>query len=153
MQWKEQDMHQYIEAQEYVDTLVIPLIPIQLEKPNEIVKHAAMSELTEYGAKAIENQFKGRIFLSPSFQYFKSSSTKLDTISLQQWIAYYDHLPFKHVFLFTFDHAWKKVERELNASLLWLPAISGKVEDAKTSEILKEQLNQMMDLIQSYWQE
>ncbi|QDP40451.1 DUF2487 family protein [Radiobacillus deserti] len=153
MQWKESDIMQYIEAKEYVDTLIIPLIPMPLEKEEELVKYAGMAELTHFAAMTIENQFKGRIFLSPSFHYFKSTSKKLDITLLQQWIKQYQQLPFDHVFLFTFDHAWKKVEKELDGTLLWLPAVGGKIEEARASEMMKEQLHQIMDLIQSYWQE
>ena len=57
MKWIQQDIAQYIKAKEYIDTLVIPLVPFHLSNDQEIAKHAFQTEvLSLYSSQRRGNQ-------------------------------------------------------------------------------------------------
>lgn len=152
MQWQKNDMEQYITAKEYVDTLLIPMMPLHLADDQNLDKRVFQGELLKIYVNEIEKQFRGRIFLTPSYNYLFTADKVSEISRLNGWIKELSSQPFKHVFLFTFDHHWKKSEQELQAELLWLPAMqSGNLEEEGMKTFIKEQITQVTELIQSYW--
>ncbi|QTM99645.1 DUF2487 family protein [Sediminibacillus dalangtanensis] len=152
MQWNKQDLGQYFTAEEYIDTLLIPLIPVTFTNQKEMEKSAAQQETGMIFVREMEKHFKGRIFLLPAYHYLASENLGAEVSRLNEWAAKASERPFKHVFFFSFDPHWKKQERNLNGNLLWLPAIQSEDTQSKeTQTIIKDQVSQLTDLIKTYW--
>jgi hypothetical protein len=152
MKWKKEDLKQYIEAKEYIDTVIIPLIPFQLTNEQNIEKNSFQSEVLSILANEIEKELAGRIMLIPNYHYIKSSDLEKESQILQEWVEEIQKQPFEHVFFITFDSEWKKNEGKLNGTLLWLPGVkSGNLHSAEMHSMIKDQVEQIGELIRSYW--
>ncbi|SDJ67600.1 DUF2487 family protein [Sediminibacillus albus] len=152
MQWNKQDLGQYLTAEEYIDTLLIPLVPISLATGEDMVKGAGQMETTNIFVKEMEKQYKGRIFLLPIYSYLSSPDLEAEAVRLNKWVENACQRPFRHVFFFTFDHQWKKQERLLSGNLLWLPSIKADdIQSKETKAVVNDQVSQLTELIKSYW--
>lgn len=152
MQWVKQDLQQYIQAKEYVDTVIIPLIPFHLSDDPSLERSAFQSEVLSIFANAIEKELTGRVLLIPNYYYVKTGVQDIEVERLNAWVENVLTQPFKHVFLVTFDTAWKKNEQALDGTLIWLPGIgSGDIQSKEMHSIIEEQVNQISSLIKSYW--
>jgi len=152
MKWNKTSLEQYVQAKEYVDTLIIPLSPFHLSQDNDLEKSAFQSELLSIFLNEIEKELTGRIMLTPNFNYLKKSNKETEADRLNEWLADAKTQPFNHVFLVTFDAAWKKNEQALNGHLLWLPGIpSGDLYSKEMHTFIRGQVEQVGELIQSYW--
>ncbi|KGP73021.1 YpiF family protein [Pontibacillus yanchengensis] len=155
MQWNTEDMNMYIHSKEYVDTCVIPLLPVSFNaEDDKLVSMAFQHEFLTVFTNEIEKQFKGRIFLSPSYTYSPSAEIELEMNRLNKWCEEAEAQGFNHILLFTMDPKWKKQERKLDGSLVWLPA--GQVDSLQSEEAQKyvqSQIDQVTELIMAYWQE
>ncbi|WP_026570132.1 MULTISPECIES: DUF2487 family protein [Sediminibacillus] len=152
MQWNKQDLGQYFTAEEYIDTLLIPLMQVTFKDQKEMEKSAVQQETGMIFVREMEKQFKGRIFLMPAYHYLASEDLSAEVTRLNEWAAKAGERSFKHVFFFSFDPHWKKQERNLEGNLLWMPAIqSGDTQSKETQSIIKNQVAQLTDLIKTYW--
>ncbi|MCA0983032.1 YpiF family protein [Halobacillus yeomjeoni] len=151
MRWTKTDTTQYLPEKEYVDTVLIPLIPFDPASDGHMVKQAYQKELNHVFTNLIEKEYKGRIFLAPDYHYLNGQNEReLDRVN--QWIATFEKQPFKHIFLFTFDPKWKKHEFDLEGELIWVPGpSSGNIQSTETQSFVKEQAHQISELIQAYW--
>ncbi|MDY0396570.1 DUF2487 family protein [Virgibacillus halophilus] len=123
MQWNKNDTDQYLQAKEYIDTVVMALIPFQLSNDQELSKLAYQDEVLQIFASEITRELSGRTMQVPAYHYLKSANRESETDRINTWIQDSAKQPFQHTFLLTFDASWKKQERELNGNLLWLPGI------------------------------
>ncbi|WP_347862887.1 DUF2487 family protein [Salimicrobium sp. PL1-032A] len=146
------DLEQFVGEKEYIDTLFIPVIPVSTSSDEKTVSSGFQLELNELFSRIIEEQFKGRIVLAPSFYYMEGhQGTEKDR--LNQWIDAFSNHGFKHVFLFSFDRGWRKVETELNGELLWFPGLrSGDLQSTETQSFVKEQAKEIIEIIKESWQ-
>src|SRR5690625_3454668 len=152
MKWKKEDLKQYVQAKEYIDTVIIPLIPFQLTNEQNIEINSFQSEVLSILANEIEKELAGRIMLIPNYHYIKSSELEKESQMLQGWVEEIQKQPFEHVFFITFDSEWKKNEGKLNGTLLWLPGVkSGNLHSAEMDSMIKDQVEQIGELIRSYW--
>ncbi|KGX87954.1 DUF2487 family protein [Pontibacillus litoralis] len=155
MQWKVEDVHMYVKAREYVDTLLIPMTPISYGgEQDELKSLAFQSEFLSVFLSELEKSFKGRVFLSPSYTYSTTSMMEEEIKRLNSWCERAIADGFQHVFLFTLDSKWKVKERELNGSLMWIP--TGGVDSIHTQEgvhFVQSQIGQVTELITSYWKQ
>ncbi|MCT2537375.1 YpiF family protein [Aquibacillus koreensis] len=152
MQWTKTDINQYKEVTEYVDTLLVPLLPISFQMDSKIEKIVFQGELVKIFANELEKRFKGRILLTPVFTYLSDEEISQEAKRLNKWVDYAKENPFTHIFFLTFDSKWKKCEQELNGNLLWFPSIqSGDLQSDQIRALIKDQVNEVMDLIRSYW--
>ncbi|WP_106497414.1 YpiF family protein [Lentibacillus sp. Marseille-P4043] len=152
MQWLKQDLQQYIQAKEYVDTVIVPLIPFQLSQDTNLAKNAFQGEVLSIFAKEIEKGLTGRILLAPNYYYLNSESKEKEISRLNAWTENIFTQPFKHLFFVTFDASWKKNEQALDGTLLWLPGIqSGDIQSKEMHSFIHDQVNQISELIKSYW--
>ncbi|MGP4060074.1 DUF2487 family protein [Halobacillus sp. H74] len=151
MRWTKADTTQYLPEKQYIDTVLIPLVPFDPSADEEMVKHAFQRELNQVFSNLIENEYRGRIFLAPDYNYLNGSNES-EVERLNRWISKFQEQPFHHVFLFTFDSKWKRYESHLNGQLLWVPGLqSGNIQSTETQSFVKEQAHQINELIQSYW--
>ncbi|WP_280768211.1 YpiF family protein [Salipaludibacillus daqingensis] len=151
MKWKVTDIDTYQQAKEYVDTAVIPLIPLQWGKSEK--ETITMGEFTEYITDRIENQFTGRVFLMPPFTYLKTESSEEKLRRLMEWDAHLFQQGFKYVFYVTSDVAWKSLDKKLPDELIWIPAISSETMNSdQLKKTVEQQTSQIMPLFTGKWQ-
>jgi|SRR5690625_905298 len=152
MKWASQDLERYTQAKEYVDTIIMPLIPFQISPDNEAGKEAVQSEALSIIAKEIEKELSGRVMLLPSYHYVKSADKEKETARLNDLVKEVEKQPFTHKFFITFDMGWKKHEQDLQSHLLWFPSIQSKeLESKEVVSIIRTQVLQICELIRSYW--
>lgn len=155
MQWKYEDMNMYVQSKEYVDTLLVPLVPFTYatnENDEEIKKRAFQAELSDIFMNEIEKQYKGRLLIAPSYTYLSPLVSEKEVERINEWVKQAENSGFEHILFFTFDNGWKKIERKLDASLVWIPA--GQVSEIQSPEaqkLIQSQIEQVMELITSYW--
>ncbi|HLR66317.1 YpiF family protein [Virgibacillus alimentarius] len=152
MKWNKENLKQYVQAKEYVDTIVLPLMPFHLSQNAELEKSAFQREVLSIFLTEIEQELTGRIMLTPDYNYLKSTDKTTEVERINAWIEEITTQPFEHIFLITFDSTWKKHEESLNGHLLWLPGIqSGDLHSKEMHTFIHGQVEQISELIQSYW--
>lgn len=152
MRWNQQDISQYVQAKEYIDSLIIPLLPFQLSDDNNTARHAFQSEVLNIFANELEKELTGRTLLTPGYFYLVNEDPTIDITKVNQIVDHVLTQPFQHIFFLTFDPQWKKHEKELNGNLIWLPGVSsGDINSKETVMIVREQVKQVSELIRSYW--
>lgn len=152
MKWIPQEVESYMKAIEYVDTAVVPLISVSFgeEMKHSAVKHQFITLLTTH----LERQFTGRILLFPSFTYLESGSTEKVINELKEWEENIEKSNFKHIIYLTSESDWKIHEKQLNGTILWLPAIPlESVSDSQKLSLIESQVNQLLSLFIQKWNE
>jgi len=150
MKWTSKDMSQYVQSKEYIDTAVIPLIPISFEA--EIKTMASHGEYITILSHELERQFKGRVILLPSYSYLHKNTLESKVEQLNDFVAHIKN-DMKHVFLLTSDSVWSQKEQELEGKLVWLPAIPLEdMEEKYKQKIIQNQMNQLLPMFIQKWQ-
>jgi hypothetical protein len=151
MKWISHDIEQYLKAQEYIDTAVIPLIPVAFGM--EMKQAASMSEFITLVTTLLERQFTGRILLLPPFTYLKNfDETRVN--ELEDWVSGLEKNQLKHIFFITSDSEWKAKENKLKDLLIWIPAIPlENLEDSQKFSIVESQVLQLCDIFSRKWKE
>ncbi|MCA0970358.1 YpiF family protein [Halobacillus litoralis] len=151
MRFAKKDIGQYLPEKEYIDTVVIPLVPFDPSSDKNMEKQAFLRELNQVFTNVIEKEYRGRIFLSPDYHYMSDGQDE-EVERINQWIHHFREQPFKHIFLFTFDMKWKKYEKDIEGELIWVPGLqTGDLQSTETQAFVKEQAKEISELIQSYW--
>jgi len=152
MKWVKSDLERYLGAKEYIDTLLVPLLPFEFSDDHHLTKNAFQIELLSIFLHELEKEFTGRIVLSPHYYYLKSSNKDAELERLNTWMVDAKKQPFEHIFFVTFDATWKKEETAMDGTLLWLPAAqSGDLQSKEIVTLIRDQVEQVSELIQSYW--
>ncbi len=155
MKWNYNDMDMYVQAKEYVDTFLVPFVPYSFSRSDEDTKRLALhAELMDIFVNEIEKQYKGRIFLTPSYSYLLDGDYSEEIPKLNKLVDHAQANGFKHILFLTFDNKWKKRESKLHGHLIWVPA--GQTRDLESEEaqnMIRTQIDQVMELITTYWQE
>ncbi|QGH34784.1 DUF2487 family protein [Gracilibacillus salitolerans] len=152
MRWKKEDLELFFQSKEYIDTLCIPLIPLDLQTESEATKLANQNTSLQIISDELERNYTGRIMLSPPYTYIRSTNYEKESSILNQWTSMLSNNHFKHIFLLTYDVNWKKYERLLENNLIWLTATT--IEDYQSNQSKKwvnEQVQQISELIRTYW--
>lgn len=153
MKWVKKDLVQYIQAKEYVDTIIVPLIPFHLSNDKELAKVGFQSDALSIFINEIEKELTGRVMLTPNYTYLKQTDKQQEVTRLNEWIADSTSQPFAHTFFLTFDSTWKKHEQLLNGTLLWLPGFqTGDLYSKEMHHVIHDQVEQISELIRSYWE-
>jgi len=154
MKWFSEDMPKYVQAKEYIDTAILPLQQFHIMDEASLEKDAFQREILSIYANEIEKELSGRILLTPTYHYLKVENMNMENEveRLNEWIKHLQSQPFKHIFVMTFDNGWKKNERKIAGELLWLPGIKqGNIHSEETIQVIKSQVEQISELIRSYW--
>lgn len=152
MKYSSNHMEQYIPAKEFVDTIIIPLIPFHFSADAEMKKLAFQAEVATIFAGEIEKELSGRVMLIPPYYYVKPLEQEVEVKRLNTWVQNMETQPFTNFFFLTFDPAWKKCEKDLTGNLLWFPSIqSGDVHASETHHLITDQVAQVSELIRSFW--
>lgn len=151
MKWISKEVDVYLTSKNYIDTVLVTLIPISFGE--DMKQTVSMGEFSTVLTSEIERQLHGRIFAIPPFTYFKTESQTEKFAKLEQWVNELKNSGFKFIFFITSDHEWKMVEDKLDAKLIWIPAIPIEhMDDKYKSEILHEQTKQILQIVTNQWQ-
>lgn len=151
MRWISQEIDMFIKSKEYVDTAVLPLLPVSLG--DDMKQAAAMSEFITLLSIQLERQFRGRLLMLPGYSYLKSAAEDKLVSDVKGWEAELLSQGFKHVFYLTSDSAWKSVEHQLEESLIWLPSLPLEhLDENYRNTILEDQVKQLLNLFMQKWQ-
>lgn len=147
MKWKTTDFDTYSQARDYIDTAIIPLIPVTWER--EMKSLISMGEYTTILSEELERQLVGRVFLLPAFTYLKSEDKEARAERLLSWKNEIGK-ELKYVFFMTSDPTWSGVD----SSIISLPAIPLENMEMKyKKEIVAEQMNNLLKIVTKKWQE
>ncbi|NMD70328.1 YpiF family protein [Bacillus sp. DNRA2] len=153
MKWNPQDVEIFQKAKEYVDTAVIPLLPVTMND-SEMGQAASMSEFISLLSGQLERQFKGRIMLFPGYAYLKEWEQEKLKDDVGAWETALLENGFSHIFYITSDLFWKSIETHLKGSLIWLPAIPMEtMQDAQKLSVVESQVKQLLMLFTEKWSE
>lgn len=146
MHWNGKDSKVYQAEKEFIDTAVIPLI--QIDGSDEGFQFAASAaDFTLSLANVIENQFKGRIVLFPSFSYTRSQDKQS---VFESWQEELNKASFKHIFYVTSDREWSTMGEE--QSIIWIPSVPLDSMDQKMrNSVLEDQLRQLIPIFAKKW--
>ncbi len=148
MNWQANDMDVYLQQKDYIDTLLIPLLKIETE-PTSMKSSSSSTEFLMHLSSFIENQFKGRIMLSPPFSYTQSTDLNVMADTLSKDIGL---MEFKHVFYITTDSNW--TSSDIKDDVIWLPSIPLESMDKKLRlSIIEDQLRQVLPRLTKKWSE
>ena len=148
MKWTAKDLDMYMQSKEYVDTVLIPLVPLSFK--GQMKQTGSMNEFLTILSLEIEKQMKGRILLLPTFHYLSDEMDKVER--LKRWANEVKENNFEHVFFLTSDFEWKKEERELESNLVWIPAIPLEgLEIEQAREMINQQVLQILDIFSYNW--
>lgn len=151
MKWVTKDIDMFLGAKEYVDTVVLPLLPVSFG--DDIKQTASMTEFISLLTVQLERQFKGRLLMLPGFSYIKSFSEDKLIEDVKDWEKEFLGQEFKHVFYVTSDGDWKEREEQLSGSLIWLPFLPiDKMDEQSRHSILEDQVKQLLSLFIKKWQ-
>lgn len=110
MKWELETIDQYVQAREYIDTALVPLI--RIEAGESIAGATEAAHFTLAVATAIEAQLKGRILLFPAFSFVQEYSDELLASALNTYAEHVKQSHLKNVVFLT-QSSWVQ-ERELS---------------------------------------
>lgn len=150
MKWNAEDISLFIQAQEYVDTIIFPLYPVSFG--NDINQCASMTEFISLITVHLERQFKGRLLLLPGFPYLSENELDKHLADIQIWERELIKKGFKHIIYVTSDSKWKAFESELEGLLLWIPSLPlADMEEKYKNSIIEDQVKQLIQLFIRKW--
>lgn len=152
MRWSVKSIESYFREKEYVDTAVVPLVPVTWHE--EIKLNVEAGEFAALLVDGLEQQLRGRVIHFPPFTYLKSETIENRVERLKQWKNELLRDQMKHVFFITSDVDWKNAESDMQHSLIWLPAVPLEYMTSDNSqEILSSQVKQLLQVIMTKWRE
>ncbi|MQR89128.1 DUF2487 family protein [Bacillus megaterium] len=148
LQAKEMDV--YLQSKSYVDTVLVPLIPIDFGEDLKLT--ASMSEYTTALTEELERQFKGRVILTPSFTYLKKDGVAAVYETLLRWNEHINDNEVKHLFVLTSDRDWLQYEKEIGAYCIWIPALPLEhIDESHKYTLIHEQVQQLLPIFVEKW--
>ncbi|MFD1707140.1 YpiF family protein [Siminovitchia sediminis] len=149
MQWKAEDIEVYLQEKEYIDTVVIPLIPLAFGP--DIKQTVEKGEFAHLLSLQLERQFKGRMLFIPNFTYLMGDEEA--SLRLQEWERKLRDSGFTYVFFLTSDPAWREVKEIDPKTLLFVPSVPLEHMDNQYKQsIMEDQVKQLMKEIVKGWQ-
>ncbi|MFO1444619.1 YpiF family protein [Bacillus sp. Bva_UNVM-123] len=151
MRWVTQDIEMFMKSKEYIDTAVIPLLPISFadDMKNTACSHEFISMLSVQ----VERQFHGRLLMLPSHTYLTSLGEEELVRNLSIWEEKLLSEGFKYIFYFTSDSLWKSHENQLKGDVLWLPSLPlEQFDESQRNSIMEDQVKQLVNLFMQKWQ-
>lgn len=146
MNWKAQDLDTYMQQKMYIDTLLVPLLPIDTSA--DCAKNSASSaEFLMHLSNFIEGQFKGRMMVLPPLSYTQSTNYEQFAASFNKDFA---ETEFKHIFYLTTDRNW--VDIDVHGEVIWLPSIPLESMEPKLRQsVIEDQLRQVLPTFTKKW--
>ena len=149
MRWNVTEMQKYLEQKEYIDTVLIPLIPISWK--SDLIPSVREGEFIRTILQETERQLQGRVVLIPPFTYLKEETQEAKLERIQKWESEIKRDNVKYVFFVTSDVEWKKSEDELN-SLIWAAPIPLEHMDERyRKDFIDENVGLIMKQVTEMW--
>ncbi|WP_180954470.1 YpiF family protein [Bacillus sp. V5-8f] len=150
MKWTPRDLKTFDDAKEYIDTVVVPLIPVSLQ--NDRNQSASMYEFIDRLTGSIENQFKGRVMLMPPLSYLASGEIEQKMEAVHSWRKELES--FKYIYFITSDNEWKAYEQDFEGTLIWMPSIPLEhLDEGQARSMIVDQARQIFNLFTRKWKE
>ncbi|WP_409288949.1 YpiF family protein [Peribacillus sp. SCS-37] len=145
-----QDIELLEQAREHIDTVLIPLAPVDLGQ--DAMNLAKMNEFLSILSSEIERQFKGRIILVPPLSYLAGAQGQEKSHIAGRWEKAFLQQGFRHIFFLTCDPVWKAVEADLTSELVWVPSLQlGGLDDQVKRQLMDEQVRQVSSIFSQKW--
>lgn len=145
MYFNVKDIEQFHSQKDFIDTVLVPLLPLDFSIEGSRQSSSAADYLMSLTA-FLEKQFKGRIFLTPPFSYFHKNGI----IDLEEINTYLMESGFKHVLFITCDQQWREKNSQFNVT--WIPAIPLESMDQDVKQrLLQDQLNLVVPSLTKVW--
>ena len=152
MRWTQEDLDKYLQAKEYVDTIILPVQAFHMSDEKQLKQDAFNNEVLAIYAAEIEKELSGRVLLTPTYHYLKSADFSAEIERLTSWVKELETQPFENIFIFTFDKELKKVEKDFPCELIWFPGMKiGDVRSKEAGKLIRNQVEQISELIRAYW--
>ncbi|WP_018922266.1 YpiF family protein [Salsuginibacillus kocurii] len=150
MKWNTTDIDTYFHAKEYVDTVLVPLIPVGFGEGMK--SQVAMGEYITIMAEELEKQFKGRVLKVPPFTYAVDETNEERLERVNSWGQMFEEEGKTFTIFLTADAEWKKTEDSLPGMLIWLPLLPLEHLEVKhRRQAVSDQLKQILPLIMNEW--
>ncbi|MBZ5751484.1 MULTISPECIES: YpiF family protein [Metabacillus] len=150
MKWVLSDVDVYNQSREYVDTAIVPLIPVSLEA--DLKGTVSKGEFITYVSVELERQLKGRVFLFPSLSYLKKSKNVIESVI--EWKTELQE-EFKHVIFLTSDETLKEYtsdQQNVKDDLIWLPSVPFEhMDESLMKKLLEDQIQQILNILLQSW--
>lgn len=116
LKWELSSIDRYIEAKEYIDTALIPIIQVKMD---DELKHSVADSTWIMGvAGSIEEQLTGRVMLFPYYTYTGLEEEVHLFSSLNTYAAHVKKNGFDNVIFLTHNDSWTALEGQLEAKAL-----------------------------------
>jgi len=151
MNWNGKDVELYLKEKQFIDTAIVPLIPVTLGE--NVKQSASQGEFISLLTLHLEKQFRGRMLLFPPITYLSESEDSRKSSLIQEWEAKIKESDFTHVFYITSDSYWRNVKESFTDDIIWMPSIPlENMEDQYKHSILEDQVKQLINIIVQKWQ-
>ncbi|MCY7892562.1 YpiF family protein [Bacillus vallismortis] len=145
MRWRITDAKDYLQAKDYIDTAVIPLINIRIGVHFKMA--AEKGEFTQLLSEELERQLKGRVYLLPPYTYVdRNEKTVQGLQELREELL----SEFPHVVLLTSDENWKS-ENALGNIIVTPSVPLEHLKDTLKRKILDERTAEILNVLLQMW--
>lgn len=149
MNWNGKDIETYLQEKDYIDTAVIPMLPIAFD--SGMRRAAEQGEIIQLISQQLERQFKGRMLVLPPFTYVTDPDKA--NLLLQEWEKNIKESGFTFIFLLTADKRWKQLQRVEKSMLINIPAVPLQhMDEVQKESLLEEKLKSIMLDVIDGWQ-
>ncbi|PJH93971.1 YpiF family protein [Bacillus sp. SN1] len=145
MRWRITDAKDYLQAKDYIDTAVIPLINIKVGVHFKIT--AEKGEFTQLLSDELERQLKGRVYLLPPYTYVdRNEKTVQGLKDLREELI----SEFPHVVLLTSDENWNS--KDALGKIIVTPSVPLEhLNDSLKRKILDERTAEILNVLLQLW--
>ncbi|CAN2248888.1 YpiF family protein [Bacillus inaquosorum] len=145
MRWRITDAKDYLQAKDYIDTAVIPLINIKVGTHFKIT--AEKGEFTQLLSDELERQLKGRVYLLPPYTYVdRNEKTVQGLKDLREELI----SEFPHVVLLTSDENWNS--EDALGKIIVTPSVPLEhLNDSLKRKILDERTAEILNVLLQLW--
>jgi len=142
-------MQKYLEQKEYIDTVLIPLIPISWK--SDLIPSVREGEFIRTILQETERQLQGRVVLIPPFTYLKEETQEAKLERIQKWESEIKRDNVKYVFFVTSDVEWKKAEDQLNGLIWSAPIPLEHMDERYRKDFIDENVGLIMKQVTEMW--
>lgn len=152
MRWTKANIETYIETKEYIDTLLIPLVKLDLNNDKQMKESALEREYIDALSYEIERRLAGRLMLLPTYSYVNNAIYTDEMKRLNEWVNSFFEQSFDNAFIISLDSEWNKYSNELNGQFLWLSHVPfDHIHDDSAKSFIKTQADKLSETIQAFW--
>ncbi|MBM7645279.1 hypothetical protein JOD45_001490 [Scopulibacillus daqui] len=150
MKWEVKDIEMYLQEKQYIDSVIIPLIPFSWG--GQLLHSVREGEYIQILSKEIEKQLRGRVIMVPPFTYLRGESLEKSLERLKNWENELKESGIQFIFYLTSDADWKQIETQLD-KLLWLPAVPLEhIESKHRVKFIDDGVGDLLKQITQEWQ-